>query len=74
MELASDLIKQFVDATNDSKSSTNNDKTLNATAVVNDMESLSRLMDLLSGPLSQRPQMFEMVIGFWLPSRIIRLI
>lgn len=36
MELASDLIKQFVDATNDSKSSTNNDKTLNATAVVND--------------------------------------
>lgn len=36
MELASDLIKQFVDATNDSKSSTNNDKTLNATAIVND--------------------------------------
>lgn len=36
MELASDLIKQFVDATNDSKSSTKVDKTLNATAVVND--------------------------------------
>lgn len=36
MELASDLIKQFVDATNDSKSSTNNDKTLNATAVVSE--------------------------------------
>lgn len=35
MELASDLIKQFVDATNDSKSSTKIDKTLNATAVVN---------------------------------------
>lgn len=36
MELASDLIKQFVDATNDSKSSTKIDKTLNATAVVNE--------------------------------------
>ena len=35
MELASDLIKQFVDATNDSKSSAKIDKTLNATAVVN---------------------------------------
>lgn len=35
MELASDLIKQFVDATNDSKSSTKTDKTLNATAIVN---------------------------------------
>ena len=36
MELASDLIKQFVDATNDSKSSIKIDKTLNATAVVNE--------------------------------------
>lgn len=35
MELASDLIKQFVDATNDSKSSTKIDNTHNATAVVN---------------------------------------
>lgn len=35
MELASDLIKQFVDATNDSKVSDKVDNTCNATAVVN---------------------------------------